>query len=367
MTMPDEAGCGHYRVRYPAAAAEAAGAKPIRFFRELRYRTKQDELGVAHVVGAAHPEVDVLVMSRPLRRVNMEAIDVFQAAGIAVVVDVDDDFESIHRGHQSWEAFQPQHSPESNRVHLRKACAKADLVTVTTPALAKRYARHGRFVVLPNRVPRSHLGVVAERDERTIGWGGIVGVHPNDLQSTRGGVAMALRECGARFLNVGSGYRVAENLELDILEVDATGVVSFEDYPFEIAKFTVGIAPLAETRFNEGKSALKGLEMAAVGVPYVHSPVPDYERLNADGLGVRADWKSKTWKRAIRQLLVEDQAREEMAQRGRQIVRTRHLYEDHAHLWIEAWETALERRRAQPARDVQITERTRRLVVEQTP
>ena len=41
----------------------------------------------------------------------------------------------------------------------REACRQADLVTVSTPALAKRYARHGRVAVLelrPQLLPRHH-------------------------------------------------------------------------------------------------------------------------------------------------------------------------------------------------------------------
>jgi glycosyltransferase involved in cell wall biosynthesis len=263
-----------------------------------------------------------------------------QRKGIAVVVDIDDDFEALDPRHIAFKRSQPKYNRESNRVWLRKACAAADLVTCTTPALAQRYGAHGRTVVLPNYIPRRTLGALPdeEGDGKTVGWPGHVGTHPRDLLATKGGVGMACREFGARFVNIGTGNEVVSQLGLDGVEYEARGYAEFPDYPHAIASFDVGIVPLDDTKFNAAKSALKGLELAAVGVPFVASPTEDYRRIADDGIGLLAKWKAKEWKRATLDLL---RNRDEYGEQFRAGVVDRHLLEDNVWRWVEAWDEAM--------------------------
>ena len=349
LTLPDWAGCGHYRAIWPG---EASGCE-VSFREGIKLTQGMCSDGSVHVVAIAEEvEADVFVISRPLNRTSYESIPHLQSQGIAVVVDVDDDFEAVDPRHKAWRAFQPKHSPHSNRVYLKQACAAADLVTCTTPALAERYGAHGRVLVLPNRIPKTMLGALPSkpRDGRTVGWAGYVGTHPVDLKAAAGGVGMACRDSGARFLNIGTGDGVREQLGLGGVAFEATGPAEFEDYPHALARFDVGIAPLHESAFNRAKSALKGLEMAAVGVPFVASDMPDYERIAADGIGVIAQPKAKDWRRKVRALLDDEGRRQELADQGRQAVIDKHLYEDHGHLWAEAWELALGNRQKMYAR-----------------
>lgn len=336
VSLPDRDGCGHFRAIWPGQAVDGDEVR-VEFVERLPMTI--DESG--HVTAMDELGCDVFVMSRPLRRLNYESIAVMQAQGVAVVVDIDDDFECLDPRHMSYKRVQPKYNRESNREWLRKACGQADLVTCTTPALAKRYASHGRAVVLPNRIPRAMLGVLPgePRDGRTVGWGGYVETHPQDLLATRGGVAQACKETGARFVVVGSGRKVVEQLGLDDVEFETTGPAEFVDYPHAIAQFDVGIVPLANSKFNAAKSALKGLEMAAVGVPFVASPTDDYWRIAEQGIGLLAEWKSRKWRQGVVELL---RNRDEYAEQMRTGVIEHHLLEDHAWRWVEAWERALE-------------------------
>jgi glycosyltransferase involved in cell wall biosynthesis len=334
VSLPDKDGCGHYRALWPGQAADSDDVR-VEFIERLGMTI--DEAG--HVTDMDKPRCDVFVMCRPLRRLNYESIAVMQRKGIAVVVDIDDDFEALDPRHIAFKRSQPKYNRESNRVWLRKACAAADLVTCTTPALAERYGSHGRSAVLPNFIPRRMLGALSEqpRDGRTVGWPGHVGTHPRDLLATRGGVGQACREAGARFVNVGSGAEVVEQLGLGDVEYEPRGYAEFADYPHAIANFDVGIVPLDDTKFNAAKSALKGLELAAVGVPFVASPTDDYRRINEHGIGLLADWKAKKWRRAVLDLLAN---RDEYAEQFRAGVVDQHLLEDNAWRWIEAWDDA---------------------------
>jgi glycosyltransferase involved in cell wall biosynthesis len=300
--------------------------------------------GVSIVKDVPVPEdLDVVVIGRPLSRLSAEMIPYMQRKGATVVVDVDDDFEAVHPMHGAYAKLQFKTSPNSNRAWLMEACHHADLVTCTTPALAKVYGAHGRVAILPNYVPRSMLGTLpAERDDRTIGWAGFVATHPTDLLETRGGVAQAVRDTDSRFLVIGDGYKVARQLGLQ--DVEIAGPAEFTEYPHALAQLTVGIAPLADTTFNAAKSYLKGLEMAAVGVPFVASPVPDYRRLAGAGIGTLAKSKSRSWASALKRLLGPEG--QEKAAEAREIVAARFTYEDNAWRWAEAWQEALANHRA---------------------
>jgi len=341
VSLPDKDGCGHYRALWPGQAVDGDEVR-VDFIE--RAKMTIDEAG--HVTDM-EVDCDVFVMARPMRRLNYESIAVMQSKGIAVVVDIDDDFEALDPRHIAFKRSQPKYNRESNRVWLRKACAQADLVTVTTPALARRYGAHGRVAILANRIPRQMLGVLpsAERDGKTVGWAGHVGTHPRDLLATRGGVGQACREYGARFVNIGTGEEVPRQLDLQGVEFEARGYSEFRDYPYDIATFDVGIAPLDDTKFNAAKSALKGLELAAVGVPFVASPTEDYQRIADDGIGLLADWKAKKWRQATLDLL---RNRDEYAEQFRAGVIDKHLLEDHAWRWVEAWEAAIDVRRKAP-------------------
>lgn len=339
----DEGGCGWYRLRWPALAA-AAGGIDVELRSEIGVLSYDDGEGRRHVHAIdphAEDPGDVVVFQRVLRRIDYETIVALQAAGRAVVVDIDDDFHALPPGHVSRKATSGRYNPEVNRGWLRKACRRADLVTVSTPALVERYAAHGRVRVLPNCVPEAMLRVgeeqVREPGPLRVGWTGSTQTHVGDLEVTGGGVARALIDHGLRFHVVGTGVGVARGLGLDH-EPEATGWVAFEDYPAAYAHLDLAVVPLAENAFNAAKSWLKGIEAAALGVPFVASPTPDYARLACEGAGLLAGTPER-WHSVLSDLLGSPEMRAEMAGEGRAVAR-RWTYEKRWGDWATAWADA---------------------------
>src|SRR4029453_9029462 len=169
------------------------------------------------------------------------------------------------------------------------ACSLADHVTVSTPQLTK-YARHGRYSILRNCVPDSIFGFAPESRnfaQPRIGWTGSVQTHPDDLQQTKGAVSDVLKANGLNFTVIGDGKFVATHLQLDKgTNVLATGWIPLDHYYGALANhMDVGIGPLEISTFNEAKSALKGIEYAALGIPFVASPTREYLRMEAHGIG----------------------------------------------------------------------------------
>lgn len=365
-------GCGLYRMIEPARVLADQGAD-VECTRTLAWRFSRTADGRPHKL-VDEVDADVVVFQRPLARRKLDMIRALQAAGVAVVVELDDDFGAIHRRNGAWADAHPEwmtlaEAAErgiaaserltrgnhqwvreagtvswSSNTWLRKACATADLVTVTTPALAERYAPHGRVAVLPNLVPERYLSITAApHDGVVVGWGGSVNTHPDDLETTEGAVAAAVVDTDARFHVVGTGVGVRTALGLAD-EPTATGWVELADWPHALAALDVGIVPLAATLFNSGKSALKMLEMAAVGVPSVASPTPDNIRLTRRGVGLLASDPAR-WRQWVRLLAGNADARAQLAGRGREVA-AQNTYEAHGGRWWDAWAQALDNRRA---------------------
>ena len=357
VVMPGDLGRCGYRLIWPALALRAQGADveivppdvkdsmhPATVFppsseRVVGVWSDRDD-GSTQFHGLHHrPDCDIVVVQRPLQESRVRMIEALQAAGVKVVVEIDDDFRNVSRRNQAWSSVHPQFHPWANWQHLAEACRIADLVTVTTPALARLYGSHGRVAIIPNHVPRSYLDVgyrTARAERPSVGWSGSLHTHPDDLQVMRRMVRRVQRETGCEIRVVGTGAGVSQ--VLGVPHVLATGWVPLSAYPVMMAQMDVGLVPLELSLFNEAKSGLKGLEFAALGVPYVASPTGPY-RQQTEHAGLLAE-KPADWYRHLRQLVNSEDYRKTEAARGRAWAATQTV-EGNCDMWWDAWGKAL--------------------------
>ncbi|MDK1473622.1 hypothetical protein QNO07_09340 [Streptomyces sp. 549] len=296
-------------------------------------------------------DADVVVLQRTTHRWMAQAVAVMRAKGIAVVVDVDDDLSAIHPANPAWTDMHPTNEmrPGVGRAprrhswrNLAAACRDATLVTVSTPALLGVYARHGRGQVLHNYLPDMYYGL-PRTDSDVVGWPGSYHSHPNDPEVVGGAVARLVDE-GAAFVMRGDPQGAGRAFGLS--EDPPGGGVAIDQWPRAVAELGIGIAPLADTRFNASKSWLKPLEMSAAGVPWVASPRAEYRRLHAMGAGVLAD-RPRVWYRELKRLRESAALRQEMSGMGRAVAEGLRL-SHHTWRWREAWERAYEIQQATP-------------------
>lgn len=346
----DRFGCGHHRLIWPAEELARQGHDVVVVPAKERHLRLQIDNQTGHVASVELPEgTDVVVLQRVTHRYLAEVVPIIRSQGVAVVVDVDDDLAAIHPSNPAWTDLHPKRSDilklaESPRPHmhswhnLAEACKHATLVTTTTPALARRYAVHGRGVVVPNYLAE-HYYKIPRVDDDLIGWPASLHSHPNDPEVVGNAIQRLVNE-GATFRvvsnspGVGSLFGLLNDGRLELI----TRQIELMDWPHEIAKLGIGIAPLADTRFNAAKSWLKPLELCAVGVPWVASNRVEYRRLHKLGCGILVD-KPKEWYATLRNLRRDRGRRVELSEAGRTVAHQLRLTTN-AWRWWEAWDEA---------------------------
>lgn len=337
LVIPGDPGrCGH-RLIWPAQALQARGydvtisavddpdrADPDGWLRWAR-------------------DFDVIVVQRAMTRDQLHQVRAWKAFGVCVVMDLDDNFKRIDRSNAMYDIVHPRTSPDSNFRLLDETMRVVDLLTCTTPAIARDYARAGRYRIIPNHIPAWYLTIGHEAigDRLHVGWTGSLITHGGDLNVTGGAISRVLAKTGAGMAIVGDGNFVHDALWLDV-NIKCCGWLPLDEYPIAMAGFDVGIVPLKPSLFNESKSTLKGLEMASVGVPFVSSPTEPYRGLSGH-CGMLAA-KPRDWERALTRLLGDESMRVDLAGRGREFAATQTV-EANCELWWEAWEAAYTRQR----------------------
>lgn len=338
----DIQGCGYYRLILASNVLIRAGHQ----VRIIPPKSRHGISGTTDNAGNLEdinvpPDADVMVFQRVTYNTIAGSFPLIRSRGVAVVVDMDDDLDRIDQRNAAFWALHPKTDTRHTTRTAAQACADATMVTVSTPALLKRYAPDGNGVVLPNYVP-SEFFTVPRQDSTVVGWGGSIHSHPGDLQVMGDAAARLMRE-GHQFRVVGPPDGVRKALSLP-QEPDTTWALPIDRWMLGLSTLGVGVAPLADTAFNQAKSRLKPLEYAAAGVPAVFSPRPDYSALHAEsGIGVPAV-KPRDWYRELKRLATDHPYRQEKSEADRTAA-MQYTYEQHAWKWLQVWEEALKRQR----------------------
>jgi len=226
-------------------------------------------------------------------------------AGTAIVWDNDDDLTDDHSSVRT----------KAIAARVAETLRLAHVVTTTSPALADRYRRWGagEVQVIENYLPDYYA---AERRGRERGPGVVIGwtaagEHAQDLR------AFDLRTTLERLLAAHPDVRVVSaglDLRLPPDRYAYTLVVQYQDLARYVGEFDIGIAPIADTAFNRAKSSVKIKEYAAMGVPWLASPIGPYR-----GLGEKQGGRlvaDDRWYEELDRLVRDARARRKLAKRG---------------------------------------------------
>lgn len=334
----DNGGCGTYRMTEVAAAVRA-----VRPAWSIRTYAPKGELlvhwhaqkGVIEV--DIDPLPDVIVMQRTGTAVLAGVAAWLQARGVAVVMDMDDAMWTIDKANVAWAAWNNPHRHRGQHWSWCDRVAEtADLVTVTTEHLARRYGRHGRVEVLPNRIPDAWVVPQDTAPIGTGGWAGYLATHPGDaaVAAPAAQVFTDLRVMGEEPTRIGREWGTAA----------VTGIPAAPlgpEYFKGLSRLGTMLVGLRQSSFNRAKSTLKVLEAAAAGVPSIAAATPPHVSLQREGFPVLLASTPDEWKQhAVR--LQHRIEHEDMRAQVRAAM-PGYVMSAQAEQWALAWERAAAR------------------------
>jgi hypothetical protein len=324
----DWQGCGIFRILLPYNAMARAGAAIVHNGRMTDVR-----------------DYDFLITQRPCNEPETDSIQRYvRASGrtFSVVLDLDDDLFHIDPANDT--PFRYWNADRKRR--LRQNIEVADLVTVSTePLYDLLYPWNDSVTVLPNMVDGQMLTLEHQEPEHfTIGFGGSY-AHQADWMARGDGISQFLRQNkDAELLFAGSDFSRFLNPDVQAQITLAPWSDKLPVYYRRMAKFTVGLAPLADTPFNLSKSDLRILEFSALGLPWVASAVGPYLDWADSGAGFLAH-NDDDWNHYLTLLKNDPELRAAMGKRGRELAATRTVNQH----WVN-WYDALTMRQASNSR-----------------
>lgn len=283
----------------------------IRLLRPYRHRSicGRTEVSTGRILPSSR--IDVLVLQRGgpvgISRGDLhELIRLTQARGIRLVVDIDDDLLAQHP------VLEVDTHLDQVRPNVRFLLREADLVTVSTPALANRlHHLNPRIAVWRNALDEAIVPDIGKRDGADVGYFGTYSHLPDFLAVTasleratwRAGRRLGFEFCG---ISHDSRLRLMLQHSFDVTLRGPEG--QYEQFHAMLAHkaaWKVGLAPLPRGEFNDRKSDIKILDYTAAGIACIVSDSPVYEAWT-DGETVLRACEKEFGQAAVR--LAEDDA-----------------------------------------------------------
>lgn len=277
---------------------------------------------------------DVLVLQRLWQPSVLDAIRHVHERGKLTVFDVDDDYWNLLTTNPVYESWQAPGALDALTGVIR-ACRR---VTTTTAPLSDRLLRINRDVrVIPNNLPGDMWPQSPKSLEHeaplVVGWAG-GSSHYTDLREMSAVVPDILaRHPQVEVRLVGAHPSWFPKHERIVF----ADPVPIDEYPELLSGFDIGLAPLADLRFNRSKSDLKFVEYSMIGIPSVASKVPPYSesvRMGQTGFLAR---NAKDWLRHLRTLIEQPEVRARMGAEARKWAETR-VISKQIGLWLDAYE-----------------------------
>lgn len=295
--------CGHIRLLLPLE--HLAGQAPL----DLTLATPEEALRY-------RPDLLITQRHAPATAAAARAlIGHAKAAGAKLVYDLDDDLADLPRDHADAATLRPL-APM-----VRALLGGADTVWVSTAALAEALAPRTRRrpAVLANGLDeRLWTGLAAPEP----GPGGVVrlvmmgtATHGADMALVLPALERLVTELDGRVAVDVIGMTAADTLPpwLNRVEVPRQAGLSypgFVDWFIRQACWQIGVVPLADTGFNQGKSAIKTLDFAALGMAVLASDVPAYRgSLAAGKAGALVANTTDAWFAALMEFVRNDALR----------------------------------------------------------
>lgn len=238
-----------------------------------------------------------------------------------IIWEVDDALDII----PSWN---PADINQRDIDNLNWALDLADTIIVPTEELKEHYGRQGKTVVLPNLIDANLFQVRPKVHNRVL-WAGSRH-HDLDLKLM---VPLVEQFPELEWVFFGS---CPDQLRGKVKAIEPVELKYYFRAIGEIAA-SIAVCPLVPDPFNNCKSGLKYLEMAANGSAVIASDLPPYRIIEESITGILAEqWGG--WTNALQALAELDGYRVKLAELGREYVLAHHSWQSPAKdLWLNAF------------------------------
>lgn len=280
---------------------------------------------------------DVFVFERMAGAYTLHLIKTLKDYGKRVVFEIDDlltelpDFLSHHRG-----------SPDMQR-SLLDAITLADIVTTTTPRLAKRLSGINPNIIC---VPNCINTLPPERSCHQEG------IHPKSTLIVASSdtvlVDSLIKPLRHIQLKYGDNVKlivigpIDRALERGGLKFERKPVLSYPEFSELLQTLVnpIGLIPLDDSIFSSCKSPIKYIDYAAAQIPAICSNVPPYsDYVKPDVTGLLINQDAESWISAIETLIESTDMRQKISANARQYVIETHLADQTG----DAWQTVIDK------------------------
>lgn len=272
---------------------------------------------------------DVIIVQRDFPSADtLPLLKKLKALGKKLVYETDDAFHLIPEDHPK--AYHHAKAPA-----IFEFASMADLITVSTQALAQAFSPYGRVAVVPNRLSpnlwheallKRHQQARAAYPSNLIRVGVVGGAdHAQDLAIISEAIS-AIAEKQANIVWVAYGDGALAMLKQTLQQTNIEAQPSNFDYtqhPQRLADLALDIAlvPLLDNTFNQCRSNLKFLEYGFLAVPAIYSNVESYNTTVIDGeTGLLASNTTESWVKAIITLIEQADLRSKLGKAAKQTV-----------------------------------------------
>jgi len=288
----DNGGCGHYRMKFPAWAAQSL-RKDISIVESPK---------LIHIPGF-YQDVRMVRIQRQLADYSFKFVLEFlkplsEKIGFWLSYEIDDVVgrHDIPRYNSGWQTFQND-KLMMNMKYILQLC---DVVTVTTPELGNYYHRKfgvdkNNIIVIPNYLPRWWIGESYDlekikakiQSEHKPRIGFISSSTHFDLFNRNDGVddfthiVDFIRDTVDKYRWVfigGVPQQLKDLVEDKKIEFNPGFDILNYTRIVNSMKFDLMVAPLQDNVFNRCKSNIKFIEMAALGIPCIVQDLTPYKK-----------------------------------------------------------------------------------------
>lgn len=282
---------------------------------------------------------DLLHIHRAHEPEILEIVRHAKRRGIAVVYDNDDDMRAIPRGdaaHRDYGGF----AGDRAQREIRRLLQQTNLAIAASAPIAERFREYGaeHVVHIENYVPDAVLHVTAPSNGDTIVAGWLAGnEHHLDVRQMplREQIGRALDACPQLIVEtIGCTLGLRHERYRHVNRLD------FFDLAPQLATYDIGLAPIADIPFNRARSNIKVKEYAALGRPWLASPVGPYASLGEKQGGRLVP--DDGWAQALGRLVEKPRERRKLAKRARDWGRAQAISAN-ADLWERALTAAIVR------------------------